>query len=96
MNQEHYISTSRLIAFALWGVVIGFIGSAWAVILIAQTPEGRAIGFMMGFTGVAFSAAAAVAHLRIYHMKMACLVRLTNGLSGPSGPSESTALHRVH
>lgn len=94
MQQEHYVSTQRMLANGLWGAVVALISAAWIIVLFASHDD-RRIGYMLAVTSLAVSAAATVAHLRCYHMKLARLVRLTSGLQEPSDERPNGGLRSV-
>jgi hypothetical protein len=83
MQQENYVSTTRIIAVGLL--------AAWIVML-----AGYEVGKMLALTSGVLAPAAGVAHIKVYSMQVTGLIRVTSGLQAPSGPSESTVLHRVH
>lgn len=94
MNEGGYISTTRMVSTGLWGLVIVLMATAWITLIVGY--EHRQIAYMLALQACVTSATAAVAHLRMYHMKLASLVRVTAGLSAPSGPNEGPSLRRVH
>ncbi len=95
MEQEGYISTTKMVTGLLWAVVATLILSAWVVLLLDY--DFRGVALMLAATASTLSAAAAVAHIRLYTLKVTQLIRITSGLaSGPSGPSEGNGLRRVH
>jgi hypothetical protein len=93
MKQESYISTTRVIAVALWITVASLLAAAWFLIFT----DYKQVAYMLALTSGVFAPAAAVAHIKVYSMQVTNLIRITAGLgSGVSGPSENTVLHRVH
>ena len=95
MNQERYISSTRMIAVALWVTVSAMLVASWVLIFVGF--EG--VAYMLALSSGVLAPAAGVAHIKVYSMKVTNLIRVTSGLTGPSrasGPSEDTVLHRIH
>jgi hypothetical protein len=94
MQQEHYVSTVKMTAVGLWAAAIALILAAWIIVLVPGLPTQA--GWLFALTAGVIAPAAAVAHIKLYAMKTTALIRVTSGLQAPSGPSESTVMHRIH
>jgi hypothetical protein len=91
MQQENYVSTTKIVAAGLWVTTAALLLAAWIVML-----AGYEVGKMLALTSGVLAPAAGVAHIKMYSMKVTSLIRVTSGLQAPSGPSESTVMHRIH
>lgn len=88
---ESYISKPILIAVVLWAAVAVFMASGWLAFFLS---EGR-LAVMLAATGCAASAAATVAHLRFYTMRVGALIRNV-GLDAPSPtPTNGNGVRRI-
>lgn len=79
---ESFISRTQIVAAALWVLVGSLIGSAWLVVAFA--PGNWEWAGLLAATGCATSALAAVAHLKVYSVRLCSLIRVTSGLESPS------------
>jgi len=73
--QDSSIPTSRLITAALWAIVAIIMGTAWLLVGLGH----RTAANMLGLTGCATSAAAAVSSIRCYTLRICALLRATSG-----------------
>lgn len=85
------ISTTRLFATVAWITVACFMVAAWTTWL-AGTDH---VWALLGLTGCACSAIAAVAHIHCYAMRLAHLVRVANGLGAEPRPPRRFGLRSV-
>jgi len=70
------VDKGKVITYAAWGVVIGFMALAWVVILL--TPHWQ-VGGLFAAMSCATSALAATMQIKGYAVRMACLIRVTSG-----------------
>ena len=97
MQQENYVSTVKITAIALWACAGALLGVAWVFVMFPGLPSEA--GWLLALTAGVVAPVAAVAHIKLYAMKVTCLIRVTSGMhrvDSPSGPSESTVMHRIH
>ncbi len=80
---DNYLSRTALIAGILWLLVVSLIGGAW--LLMALEPDHWKYAGLMAGTGCALSAIAAVAHLKLYSMRLCALIRATRALEDERG-----------
>lgn len=97
MMQESYISRTKLVVVVLWTAVIALMVGAWGAMCTLATWDPSLAVAMLALTAGVLAPVAAVAHLRVYHMKVAQLVRITGGLAPqvPSGSDEAVGLRSV-
>ena len=91
MKQEGYVSTTKLVTDILWAIVVALIVAGWTIGLITRDYK---IPIMLVGTASTASAAAVVAHIRCYTLRMANLIRVTAGLAPTT--SEDISVHRIH
>lgn len=93
-QNEHYISTSQIVAATLWAAVGFLMTVSWGLLALDWEVEGA---FMLALTASSLACAAAVAHIRLYVIKTTQLIRMTAGLA-PNAPTPSPEgnLRRVH
>jgi hypothetical protein len=98
MQQEHYVSTVKIVAISLWATAFALMGMACVIVAIPALPKN--LGWLLGLIAGVVAPVAAVAHIKLYALKVTSLIRVTSGLprldDSPSGPSESTVMHRIH
>jgi hypothetical protein len=98
MQQEHYVSTVKIVAISLWATAFALMGMACVIVAIPALPTN--LGWLLGLIAGVVAPVAAVAHIKLYALKVTSLIRVTSGLprldDSPSGPSESTVMHRIH
>jgi hypothetical protein len=97
MQQEHYVSTVKIVAISLWTTAFTLMGVAWLFVIVPPLPTN--VGWLVALTAGVVAPVAAVAHIKLYALKVTSLIRVTANLprmDGVSGPSESTVMHRIH
>lgn len=91
---EEFVSRTSLLAMTLWVVVVLLLAMAWLVAI--QRPDWWLWAGMLAATGLAVSAVAATAHMRIYAVRMCSLIRATSGLEcPPDGTDRDRELHSI-
>lgn len=85
--QDSSIPASRVISFALWAVVAGFMIAAWLVLFAGEAD----VAIMIGLTGCVAAATAAVATIRCYSLRLCAVLRIISinqrGQDGGDGRS---------
>ena len=66
------IPTSRLVKAALWTITSSLLIGAWLTAYLIGWREAQ----LLGYTACVSSAAAAVAHIRCYMLRMSALIKL--------------------
>lgn len=87
---EYYVSTSRVVAVAAWGVTGSLVFMSWLVLLAYDLP---ALAAMLCMTGGVFAVPAGVLSVRCYFVRLGRMIRVTAGLAPEL---ESGDLHAVH
>lgn len=94
MHAEHYISTTKITVCTLWGLVAGLMAATWVLAFAGE--QYHTLAVLFAFTAGALAPAAAVAHFKMYAMKMTHLIRVAHGLPVINErPSEVSSLHSV-
>ena len=75
-------SKALVIAYALWAVTALLLAQGW--VLLALDYWRPAV--MMGLTGCAMSAVAAVAHIRSFSIRVLTVIRRLHGIDGDHEP----------
>lgn len=78
--QEHYVSSARTAAVAIWTLTGILMAAGWAVALL-HPEAARPAAAMLAFSAVVTAVVAATLQVRIYAVKMCGLIRRTSGLS---------------
>lgn len=85
------MSRLALTAYLLWTAVSLLVGAAW--LLMAINTEAWRWSGLLAVTGLALSAVAATAHMKVYAVRVCGLVRATSGINGAeTRPAELHAL----
>jgi hypothetical protein len=90
MQQEHYVSTVKIVAISLWATAFALMGVGAILVLVPALPAN--LGWLLALTAGVVAPVAAVAHIKLYALKVTSLIRVTSGLQAPSGPSEGSGL----
>jgi hypothetical protein len=91
MQAEHYVSTTKLVAYTMWSVVAGLMLATW--VLAFAGDRYTTVAILLAFTAGALAPAAAVAHIKIFAVTTRSLIRVTAGLQ--LDEPESRSLHSV-
>lgn len=81
--EEHYVSTSRVLALTTWGCTAFLVATAWIAWLVFDQST---LAALLCMTGGSMSAAAAVMTIRCYAIRLGRLIRVTAGLSESDVP----------
>ncbi len=84
------VSTVKVIAIALWSIAGIFMTAGWAVVL-GHSRDWQ-VALMLASTALGIIGVAMLLHVRCYVLRLICLIRLMNGLSGDL---ESRELHSL-
>lgn len=79
MQQERYVSSTKIIAVTLWATVASMMALAWILLVVPEEDYDMAAA-LLGLTAGAIAPAAGVIHMKFYAGELACLVRVTSGL----------------
>lgn len=83
MQQEHYVSSTKIVAVTLWITVGSLMALAWVLLLVPEGDYDMAAA-LLGLTAGAIAPAAGVLHVKLYATQLARLVRVTSGLDAPT------------
>ena len=93
MQQENYVSTVKIVAVALWAASFALMGAGCVIVAVPALPTN--LGWLLALTAGVVAPVAAVAHIKMYALKVTSLIRVTSGMhrvDSPSGPSEGSGL----
>ena len=83
MMDDSLISATKVVMWLLWGLVVALLAAAWVVGMQGHTT----VAGLLGMTACATSAAAAVAHIRLYSMSVCAQLRVMRAELDRARPS---------